>query len=83
MQHVGLSGPFDWRILVNGRLDELGYERGGIDTSLTFEALREASDITEKVRQAAGSASFSTRIRSGLPGGHPSQPAAANSSQSG
>ena len=36
---------------MNGRLDELGYERGGIDTSLTFEALREASDITEKARR--------------------------------
>ncbi len=71
MQHVGLDNPLDWRVLVNGRLDELGYERGGIDTSLTFEALREASDITEKARRGTSGSDFSAFIRSGLPGGHP------------
>ncbi len=55
---------------MNGRLDELGYERGGIDTSLTFEALREASDITEKARRGTSDTDFSAFIRSGLPGGH-------------
>ena len=70
MQHVGLRGPFDWRILVNGRLDELGYERGGIDTSMSFEALREASDITQRAQRAAGRPGFSQQIRAGLPGGH-------------
>lgn len=70
MQHVGAKRPFDWRILVNGRLDELGYERGAIDTSMSFEALREASDITERAHRAAGQPDFSQQIRAGLPGGH-------------
>ena len=28
-QHIGEGGAFDWRILLNGRLDEMGYERDG------------------------------------------------------
>jgi hypothetical protein len=71
MQHVGLSRPFDWRILLNARLDELGYEQGRIDTSLPFAALRAASDVTERARLADGQPDFSERIREGLPGGHP------------
>jgi hypothetical protein len=71
MQHVGLDHPFDWRILLNGRLDELGYEEDRIDTSLSFEALRAASDVTERARIADGQPDFSERIRAGLPGGHP------------
>jgi len=71
MQHVGLSRPFDWRILLNARLDELGYEQERIDTSLPFAALRAASDVTERARLADGQPDFSERIREGLPGGHP------------
>jgi hypothetical protein len=70
MQHVGLGHPFDWRVLLNGSLDELGYERGSIDTSLPFEELRAASDVTEGAQRAAGLPDFSRRIREGLPGGH-------------
>jgi hypothetical protein len=47
-QHVAAQRPFDWRIIVNGYIDELGYERGTIDTSLPFEELRRKSNITEK-----------------------------------
>ncbi|HEU4395741.1 MAG TPA: DUF4105 domain-containing protein [Planctomycetota bacterium] len=63
-------GPFDLRLLLNGDLDRLGYERGKIDTSMPFESLRATSDITGKVKAAAGAgaAEFSTRIRQGLPG---------------
>jgi hypothetical protein len=72
MQHVGLSQPFDWRVLLNGRIDEWAYERGRIDTSMPFEELRIASDVTERARQAAGRADFSSLIRIGLPGGYTS-----------
>lgn len=67
-QQVGAGRPWDWRILANGRLDELGYERGQIDTSLPFPELKARSDITERAMAAGAAADFSTRIREGLPG---------------
>jgi len=67
-QHVAPANPFDWRILVNGYIDQLGYERGQIDTSLPFEELRAKSDITGKAKAAGHAADFSARIREGLPG---------------
>ena len=67
VQNVDRQNPWDWRILVNGRIDELGYERGTIDTSLPFDELRRRSAITEKAR-SANVAEFSGRIREGLPG---------------
>jgi len=67
-QQVAAGRPFDWRILANGYLDELGYERGQIDTSLPFAELRKRSDITERARAAGNAPDFSARIRVGLPG---------------
>ena len=69
VQHVASGNPFNWRILVNGVIDELGYMRGNIDTSLPFEELRRRSEIGEKARGADRDADFSIRIREGLPGG--------------
>ena len=69
-QHVAANNPFSWKILVNGYIDELGYDRGTIDTSLPFEELRRISAITEKARAAGDSPNFSRRIREGLPGEH-------------
>ena len=71
VQQVVPNRRFDWRVLVNGYLDELGYERGTIDTSLPFEELRERSDIGERARAIGDSAEFSTGIRMGLPGLRP------------
>ena len=68
VQQVAASRPWDWRILANGRLDELGYERRQIDTSLPFAELKARSDITEKAKAADSAGDFSTRIREGLPG---------------
>jgi hypothetical protein len=68
IKQVAPDNPWDWRILVNGLVDEMAYERGAIDTSLPFEALREASDIGEKARAADDAPDFSARIRQGLPG---------------
>ena len=71
VQHVApTDGIMDWRVLVNGRLDELGYERGNVDTSLPFETLRERSRISERAMTAPSDVSFSAWIREGLPGGH-------------
>ena len=68
VQHVAPANPWDWRILVNGKLDELGYMRGTIDTSLPFEELRRRSHIGAKARAAGDNSGFSRRIRHGLPG---------------
>jgi len=66
-QHVAAGNPWNWRILVNGKLDEMGYERGVIDTSLPFDELRRRSDITERAKAADADPEFSKRIREGLP----------------
>ena len=60
--------PWNWRILMNGHLDELGYRRGLIDTSLPFETLRQRSAITERARSLPPGVDFSRAIREGLPG---------------
>lgn len=65
--HVGAGKPWDWRILANGRIDQLGYERGTIDSSLPFAELRARSEITERARLAGSAPDFSARIREGLP----------------
>jgi Domain of unknown function (DUF4105) len=67
-QNIGAGGSLDWRLLANGHLDELLYERGQIDTSLPLADLRARSNITEKAKAAADSPDFSARIRQGLPG---------------
>lgn len=66
-QNVAAQRPFDWRIIVNGYIDELGYERGSINTSLPFEELRRKSNITESAKAAGTSPDFSQKIRDGLP----------------
>jgi hypothetical protein len=69
--HVGQiapGNPFDWRILANGYLDQLGYERGQINTSVPFAELRKRSDITARARAAGDREDFSALIREGLPG---------------
>lgn len=55
---------FDIRLLLNGKLDELLYERGDlIHNGLSFRELREASFINEKAQAAHDAPDFSTRIR--------------------
>lgn len=69
-EHVRLAGrenPWSWKILANGFLEELMYERGTIDTSLPFATLRARSDVTERARAALDDPAFSVRIREGLP----------------
>ena len=66
-RHVAPGKTFDWRLIVNGYIDGLGYERGSIDTSLPFDELRQRSNITEKAKAAGIAADFSRQIREGLP----------------
>lgn len=67
VQHVGGRNPWDWRILVNGKLDELMYERGTIDHSAPFPDVQAASAISARAREAGDASDFSQRIRQGLP----------------
>ena len=71
-QH-GKAPPWDWRVLLNGKGDELLYERGAIDRSLPFAALKERSLINKRAQAADASADFSNLIRVGLPEPAPAQ----------
>jgi len=66
-KNVAAARPWNWKLLVNGYLDELGYARGQINTSLPFPELKQRSDITEKAKAADGDPAFSRLIREGLP----------------
>jgi hypothetical protein len=59
---------WDWRLLANGYVDELAYEKGALDTSLPFAELKRRSIINLKAKAADQDADFSLRIREGLPG---------------
>jgi uncharacterized protein DUF4105 len=69
--NVGASGgkapPWNWRILLNGKGDELLYERGFIEHSLPFSELKARSLINPRAQAADGAPEFSQLIRVGLP----------------
>ena len=67
LKNLKRAQQFDWRILANGRVDELMYERGHLDSRLPLAELRRRSDITGLAKAADGDAAFSARIREGLP----------------
>ena len=70
----GPHNPFDWRLLVNGHLDQLGYERRSIETfGLPFEELRAASAVTARAREGDVGSDYSARLRTGLPGSAPAR----------
>lgn len=63
----GQRQPFDYRMLLNGTIDELLYERGLIDRTVSFEALKRGAHINERARAAGDSPDFSARIREPAP----------------
>ena len=61
--------PWDWRMLVNGKGDEMLYERGVLtNDGLPFARLKERARINEAARAAGDALDFSARIRAGRPG---------------
>ena len=60
--------PMSWKVLLSGYFPDLAYERGRLDQSLPFDALRRQSLVNERARAADGATDFSRRIREGLPG---------------
>ena len=67
LKHLGVGQRLDWRILANGRLDELLYARGSLDTRLPLSELRRRGAITDRAREADQDPLFSARIRAGVP----------------
>lgn len=60
---------WDWRVLLNGRADQMLYERGGIETGgLSFAQLKEQAHINAAARAAGDAPDFSRRIREGRAG---------------
>ena len=65
---VKLRAPWDWRILFNGKADEMLYQDHAIATSgLSFTELKQRSLIDERARAADQDPNFSKLIREGLP----------------
>src|SRR5215471_3671949 len=65
---ASLRAPWDWRILLNGKADEMLYQRHAIATGgLPFSELKQRSLINERARAADKDSDFSRIIREGLP----------------
>ena len=60
--------PWNWRLLVNGYLDELLWEQGALAGGLPFRELKQRAHINEAARAANDAPDFSQRIRAGRPG---------------
>lgn len=61
--------PWDWRLLLNGKGDELMFERHTIATGgLPFEELKKRALINSAAQAANDAPDFSQRIREGRPG---------------
>jgi hypothetical protein len=68
VRHMNPNGsPLNWRLLVNGYLPELLYQRGTLDTSLPFGELEKLSNIDARAKAGDLGPDFSARIRAGLP----------------
>jgi hypothetical protein len=61
-------GRWHWSVILNGYADQRAYQNGALDTSLSFDALRERSIINSRAQAAGSSPEFSALIREGLPG---------------
>ena len=66
---IAARDPWDLRILLNGRIDEMFYERGLLVTKgLSFPELRQRALINSAAKEAGQDPEFSRHIRSGIPG---------------
>ena len=64
---AGREGRFDIRHLLNGLIDSYLYYSGRVDTTLTYDELRQRSLINGAAQAADGAPDFSQRIRASLP----------------
>lgn len=61
------NARLDWRLIVNGYIDQMLYERGLLNSSIPFTKLKRQSYINEKAQATDQAPDFSQRIREGLP----------------
>jgi hypothetical protein len=61
------SPPMSWKVLLSGYVPDYLYELGRIDTAKPFAELEKLSRVNERAHAADKDASFSQRIREGLP----------------
>jgi hypothetical protein len=71
--HVAETRPgkavrWDWRILLNGKADEMMYERGNLAGNLPFDELKRSAHINPAAQAADNAPAFSQLIRRGRPG---------------
>jgi hypothetical protein len=60
--------PWDWRLLLNGKADELMFERHTIvNAGLAFPELKARSLVNARAKAAGAMSNFSELIRAGLP----------------
>jgi len=64
--------PWDWRLLANGKADEMLYERSVLDHALPFAELKRRARINERAKAIKDASDFSERIRTQLVGSEPS-----------
>ena len=62
------NAKLDWRIIINGNIDQFIYEQKHLDQSLPFAELKARSYINDRGQAADKDPKFSQRIRKGLPG---------------
>jgi hypothetical protein len=65
---AGKAVRWDWRILLNGKADEMMYERGDLVGNLSFDELRRSAHINAAAQAADNAPAFSQLIRQGRPG---------------
>jgi len=62
------NAKFDWRIIVNGFIDQFIYEQKTLSQKLPFAELKAKSYVNLRGQAADKDPEFSLRIREGLPG---------------
>ena len=67
MHAIGVSTPFDWRMILNGYFPSLAYAHGAVDTSLSLFALEAAAHIGALARAVGPADDFSLAIRRNAP----------------
>jgi hypothetical protein len=65
---LGPHAPFDWRYILNGRMDQMEYERGNLAGNLPFAELKKSAYVNPAAHAAGDSPDFSRRIREDRPG---------------
>jgi hypothetical protein len=68
--HVAETRPgkavrWDWRVLLNGKADEMMYERGNLAGNLPFDELKRSAHINPAAQAADNDPAFSQLIRPG------------------